>query len=317
MFQLYQHEFWINEALTRRPTRGAARGAVVALLVAIVVIGMLARNRCSRSARPARFRSRDAMMDYARDHCRPDGCRTCWRWPVSAGKNGRRSNALDQSLVAVFRSGGLSRWYQPMHGALRTSSCIFLVPVDAVLVDIVKGTWQVAMYVVWHPKLRRPGVTEIPLGDHTRARGRRGWPFASTVSPGEVLVDIDWDERVMLAQPRDRRQRPGRRPRASPARLRALAEAGASLMHELVLYLAVIWTGALLLAGVVRVIRAEAPLSRLLALDMLSLILIALLLLQSALIEDSHLLDAAVALALLSFAATVGAARYFARGRPF
>jgi multicomponent Na+:H+ antiporter subunit F len=88
-------------------------------------------------------------------------------------------------------------------------------------------------------------------------------------------------------------------------------------MHELVLYFAVIWTGALLLAGVVRIIRAEAPLSRLLALDMLSLILIALLLLQSALIEDPHLLDAAVALALLSFAATVGAARYFARGRPF
>ena len=88
-------------------------------------------------------------------------------------------------------------------------------------------------------------------------------------------------------------------------------------MHEFVLYLAVIWTGLLLLAGVVRVIRAEAPLSRLLALDMLSLILIALLLLQSGLIEDPYLLDAAVALALRSFAATVGAARYFSRGRPF
>ena len=88
-------------------------------------------------------------------------------------------------------------------------------------------------------------------------------------------------------------------------------------MHEPVLYLAVIWTGALLLAGVVRVIQARAPLSRLLALDTLSLVLIALLLLQSALIGDEHLLDAAVALALLSFVATVGAARYFSRGRPF
>ena len=88
-------------------------------------------------------------------------------------------------------------------------------------------------------------------------------------------------------------------------------------MHEAVLYVAVVWTGALLLAGVVRVTRAQAPLSRLLALDMLSLILIALLLLQSALIEDPHLLDAGVALAVLSFAATVGAARYFSRGRPF
>jgi multicomponent Na+:H+ antiporter subunit F len=88
-------------------------------------------------------------------------------------------------------------------------------------------------------------------------------------------------------------------------------------MHEPVLYVAVVWTGALLLAGVVRVVWARASLSRLLALDMLSLVLIALLILQSALIDDEHLLDAAVALALLSFVATVGAARYFSRGRPF
>ena len=88
-------------------------------------------------------------------------------------------------------------------------------------------------------------------------------------------------------------------------------------MHEAVLYVAVVWTGVLLLAGVVRVIRARAPLSRLLALDMLALILIALLLLQSALIGDEHLLDAGLALALLAFVATVGAARYLSRGRPF
>jgi multicomponent Na+:H+ antiporter subunit F len=88
-------------------------------------------------------------------------------------------------------------------------------------------------------------------------------------------------------------------------------------MHDLVLHVAVVWTGALLLAGVVRVLRAQAPLSRLLALDMLSLILIALLLLQSALAAAAYYLDAGLALALLSFAATVAAARYHSTGRPF
>lgn len=88
-------------------------------------------------------------------------------------------------------------------------------------------------------------------------------------------------------------------------------------MHETVLYIAVVWTGALVLAGVVRAVRADVPLSRVLALDMLSLILIALLLLQSALIGRAHLLDAAVALALLSFAATTAAARHLSRGGPF
>lgn len=88
-------------------------------------------------------------------------------------------------------------------------------------------------------------------------------------------------------------------------------------MHETVLYAAVVWTGALALAAVIRVVHARSPLSRLLALDMLSLILITLLVLQAALTEAPYYLDAALALALLSFASTVGAARYFSRGRPF
>ena len=88
-------------------------------------------------------------------------------------------------------------------------------------------------------------------------------------------------------------------------------------MHDVVLHAAAVWIGALLVAGVVRVLVARAPLSRLLALDMIGLVLIALLLQQAALVGVPHYLDAGLALALLSFAGTIAAARYFSKGRPF
>lgn len=88
-------------------------------------------------------------------------------------------------------------------------------------------------------------------------------------------------------------------------------------MHSIVLYVAAVWTGLLLLAGVVRVLTARTPLSRLLALDMVGLILVALLLVQAGIADVPYYLDAALAFALLSFGATVAAARYFSKGWPF
>ena len=87
-------------------------------------------------------------------------------------------------------------------------------------------------------------------------------------------------------------------------------------MHSTVLYVAAVWTGLLLLAGVVRVVTAGSPLSRLLALDMIGLILIALLVVQAAIARVPFYLDAALAFARLSVGATVAAARYHSKGRP-
>ena len=88
-------------------------------------------------------------------------------------------------------------------------------------------------------------------------------------------------------------------------------------MPDAVLYVAAGWIGLLLLAGVVRVISAREPLTRLLALDMIGLVLVALLLVQGALAGVAYYLDAALAFALLSFGATVSAARYFSKGHPY
>lgn len=88
-------------------------------------------------------------------------------------------------------------------------------------------------------------------------------------------------------------------------------------MHTIVFEIAVLWMTALLGVSIVLVIQAPSILSRILALDMVVLILVALLVLLSDVLRVAYFLDAALALALLSLVATLAAARYHADGDPF
>jgi multicomponent Na+:H+ antiporter subunit F len=88
-------------------------------------------------------------------------------------------------------------------------------------------------------------------------------------------------------------------------------------MPEVVVAVALGWTALLLLGGGLLLLRAPDTLHRVLALDVLGAIVIALLALLSYLREVSYYIDAAIALALLSFTATLAAARYVRRGGPF
>jgi multicomponent Na+:H+ antiporter subunit F len=88
-------------------------------------------------------------------------------------------------------------------------------------------------------------------------------------------------------------------------------------MHVVVFYLASIWMTGLLGIAVVLVIRARSAMSRILALDVLTLILTALLILYADASQTSYYLDAALALALLSFVSTLAAVRYHSEGQWF
>ena len=88
-------------------------------------------------------------------------------------------------------------------------------------------------------------------------------------------------------------------------------------MHVTVFYVAMVWMAGLLSIGVIVVIRARSPLVRILALDMVTLILVALLILYADAQRSPFYLDAALILALLSFVATIAAARYHSEGRIF
>ncbi len=75
---------------------------------------------------------------------------------------------------------------------------VYLPKLIAMLVgDIVKGTWQVTTFVIGLRKLDNPGVVKIPLGNHSRP-GIGIVGLFITLSPGSFLIDIDWDQRVML-----------------------------------------------------------------------------------------------------------------------
>lgn len=89
------------------------------------------------------------------------------------------------------------------------------------------------------------------------------------------------------------------------------------MIHQLVFYAGIAWMALLLGACVVLVSRARTASGRILALDLLSLVLIGVLALVAGEDRRAYALDAALALALLSFIATLTTARYYADRRPF
>ena len=88
-------------------------------------------------------------------------------------------------------------------------------------------------------------------------------------------------------------------------------------MHEIVFYVAFVWMTVLLVVSVAAVIRLRSTARRLLALDMLVLILVALLVLYANSERSSHYMDAALVLSLLAFVATLALGRYYGERRIF
>ena len=88
-------------------------------------------------------------------------------------------------------------------------------------------------------------------------------------------------------------------------------------MSDVVFFIALVWMALLLGACVLLVARGHTTIERILALDLLILVLVGLLALVAAEDQRSYALDAALALALLSFIATLTSARYAADRRPF
>ena len=88
-------------------------------------------------------------------------------------------------------------------------------------------------------------------------------------------------------------------------------------MPAILLDAALVWVTFLLVAGGLVLLRARDAVQRLVAMDLLAVLVIALLALLSYLLDQPYYFDAAVALALLSLVSTVAAARYLASGGPF
>ena len=88
-------------------------------------------------------------------------------------------------------------------------------------------------------------------------------------------------------------------------------------MPELAATIAVGWAALLVVGGGLVLLRSSDSLRRVLALDVLGAIVIVLLTTLSYLRDVSYYIDAALAIALLAFTATLIAVRYVTRGGPF
>lgn len=60
-----------------------------------------------------------------------------------------------------------------------------------------RGIWQVGAIILGIAPLRRPGIVSVPIGPRTPG-GVAATGLALTLSPGEVLVDVDEERGVML-----------------------------------------------------------------------------------------------------------------------
>jgi multicomponent Na+:H+ antiporter subunit F len=87
--------------------------------------------------------------------------------------------------------------------------------------------------------------------------------------------------------------------------------------NDLAFFAGIAWLAVLLAVTIAAIGRARTTAERLVALDTAVLILIGLLGLVAAENRRSYALDAALALALLSFVATLAGARYLGDRRPF
>lgn len=69
--------------------------------------------------------------------------------------------------------------------------------VGAVVADVGRGTWDVALRVLHLREVEQPGLVEVPIGERTEL-GLAVSALVTTLSPGTVLVDIDRERGVMV-----------------------------------------------------------------------------------------------------------------------
>ncbi len=104
--------------------------------------------------------------------------------------------ALSALLLLALRQFLFGGRLQPLQGLAGRALAFFPFAV-AVVWEILVGTWTVALVVLHLRPLSHPGIVAIPIDERT-STGVAVTGLVDTLSPGSVLVDVDWDRSVML-----------------------------------------------------------------------------------------------------------------------
>jgi multicomponent Na+:H+ antiporter subunit E len=66
-----------------------------------------------------------------------------------------------------------------------------------VALDVIRGTWDVALVMVHLRPLGQPGIVTIPVGDRSH-RGIAVTALVTTISPGSYFLGVDWEHDQMV-----------------------------------------------------------------------------------------------------------------------
>jgi multisubunit Na+/H+ antiporter MnhE subunit len=98
-------------------------------------------------------------------------------------------------LVYAFRSFVFGGSPNPLTGLAGRAVAFFPFAV-AVVWDVLKGTWEVALITLHIKPLIRPGVVKLPVGERTPT-GVAVLGLVTTLSPGAFLIEVN-DEFMLI-----------------------------------------------------------------------------------------------------------------------
>lgn len=109
---------------------------------------------------------------------------------ATAVEIGWRRRAIRGKLIESGTYSGPPR--PPVHKAILATPALLY----AIVAEITAGTWKVAQYSLGLREVEHDGIVEIELGEMSK-QGAVLLAFVSTSAPGEVVLDIDMERRVM------------------------------------------------------------------------------------------------------------------------
>jgi multisubunit Na+/H+ antiporter MnhE subunit len=119
---------------------------------------------------------------------------------LSLGSADPLDAALGVVLAAALLAGLRGRLEPPQElgpPPLAARVGAFPLLLAALLADVVRGTWDVALWVLHRRPLQRPGIVVVPIGERTQL-GVAVTGLLVGLSPGSLLLEVDSERQAML-----------------------------------------------------------------------------------------------------------------------
>ena len=103
---------------------------------------------------------------------------------------------LATGVVVMFRRHLVGSMLEPVPGFGRRALALLRFA-WFLYTNTIKGLWEVLSIMLGLRPLSRSGIVAIPMGERT-ASGVAVTAWAISLSPGSVVIDVDWEQRLMF-----------------------------------------------------------------------------------------------------------------------